>query len=374
MSDNIVSVESEWYLSLSGWPLWLALPVGMLLCWCMYRLYVKDVSSCPVVYSKRLMALRMSVVCLLLLLLLEPSLRRELRVKQLPVIDIMIDGSGSMGIVDNNMTSHDLLNEAEGLGLLQEGVRDTSCREGAEILSRVLKLIPDIAVFLSPGGGQDENVLGEKRRGAILENCKKYAAELDRVRPPLSGYPKSLEIIESTSRIVARVIGYFEGDKDRSSAKELLKDLRQFQHKGPVYVSQLMSDQMSFDSSLLSGMDSDSQLFQSVSELKHISRYEKVLDLVRKKIVPLAKGKARLRCLLMKQGLSVISIDDELGGLSPDKVIPDGDTDFEVSINDLARSSEAYLGGLVLLSDGRQTAGGDPAPALKSLSIRGVKF
>ena len=125
---------------------------------------------------------------------------------------------------------------------------------------------------------------------------------------------------------------------------------------------QAASDKMVVDSA-----PPDSVLARGLASLSALSRYERAVKLAKQTVMPALRDKGRLRVFAMDTGLAPLDPDH------PATLLPNRATDFEASLAALARNwGQEYVGGVVLLSDGRQTAGGDPVPVIRSLRARGA--
>jgi hypothetical protein len=97
------------------------------------------------------------------------------------------------------------------------------------------------------------------------------------------------------------------------------------------------------------------------------SRYERAVTLAQQKVVPALDKSARVKVLAMDTGLSPLDLS------RPSKLLANSATDFEATFSAVAHNwAQEYVGGVVLLTDGRQTTGADPAPVIRSLRARGA--
>ncbi len=97
------------------------------------------------------------------------------------------------------------------------------------------------------------------------------------------------------------------------------------------------------------------------------SRHERALVLARQKVLPAVAPKARVKVFGFNTHLTPLDLN------RPSGLLPNRATDFEAAFSELSRSwAQEYVGGVVLLSDGRQTAGGDALPMVGSLRARGA--
>jgi hypothetical protein len=110
-------------------------------------------------------------------------------------------------------------------------------------------------------------------------------------------------------------------------------------------------------------------LTNALAAMKGLARYERAVRLAREKVLPALNDKARVSVFGLDSRLQPLDLADQY------VLLPNRTTDFEAALGELARSSgQDYLGGVLLLSDGRQSAGLDPAPVIRGLRARGATF
>lgn len=97
------------------------------------------------------------------------------------------------------------------------------------------------------------------------------------------------------------------------------------------------------------------------------TRYERAVKLAQDQLTTALQNEARMRVFAMDTALVPLDLS------KPPALLPNRATDFESCLTALARNwSQEYLGGILLLSDGRQTAGADPVPVVRGLRARGA--
>lgn len=110
-----------------------------------------------------------------------------------------------------------------------------------------------------------------------------------------------------------------------------------------------------------------SEVAKALATLSGMSRYQRALKLTRDKLAPALRGKSRLSVFAMDTSLVPLELD------KPATLLPNRLTDYESCLAALARNwAQDYVGAIVLLTDGRQTAGGDPVPVIRGLHARGA--
>jgi hypothetical protein len=110
-----------------------------------------------------------------------------------------------------------------------------------------------------------------------------------------------------------------------------------------------------------------SPVAKGLATLDTMSRYERAVRLAQQKVLPAMQGKAQAKVFAFDAGVSPLEVG------KPVRLLPNRATDFEASLAAVTRMwAQAYVGGVILLTDGRQTLGGDPGPFIRSLRARGA--
>ncbi|MGO8926314.1 MAG: PA14 domain-containing protein [Limisphaerales bacterium] len=126
-------------------------------------------------------------------------------------------------------------------------------------------------------------------------------------------------------------------------------------------------EQAASDQAILAGAKEGATLVKSLASLSELSRYERAVKLAQQTVIPTLQKNARVKTFAMDTGLAPLDLS------KPAKLLPNRATDFEASLAALARNwAQEYVGGIVLLTDGRQTTGADPTPVIRSLRARGA--
>ncbi|HEY5911603.1 MAG TPA: PA14 domain-containing protein [Verrucomicrobiae bacterium] len=127
------------------------------------------------------------------------------------------------------------------------------------------------------------------------------------------------------------------------------------------------ADQATADQTLVAGAKDGSAIAKALAALAPLSRYERAVTLARDTAVPALEKRARVKVLGMDTALVPLDL------AKPAKLLPNRATDFEAGLASLARTwAQEYAGGVLFLTDGRQTAGADPIPVIRSLRARGA--
>jgi PA14 domain len=127
------------------------------------------------------------------------------------------------------------------------------------------------------------------------------------------------------------------------------------------------AEQATSDQAIVTSAAAGSPVARGLAALARLTRYDRAMKLARQQVVPALEGKARVRVFGMDTGLAPLDLS------KPETLLPNRATDFGNCLSSLARNwAQEYVGGVILLSDGRQTAGADPAPVARSLRARGA--
>lgn len=245
-----------WHLKFSGWPWWIILPLAAEGVWLLFTLYRLELSAHAQRLRRQLMFLRSAALVLLIAILMEPALTRTGTEKVKPLVAVMVDQSGSMGVKDEMMAPGPKLAEAIGLKLLPASIRPLKTNAAAQAAS-------------------DANIVANAKEG--------------------------------------------------------------------------------------------SDIAKALTSLSGMSRYERATRLARQTVLPALGDKARVQVYAMDTSVTPLDL------AKPATLLPNRASDFEGAIGAVARNwSRDYVGGVILLTDGRQTSGVDPAPVIRSLKARGA--
>ena len=127
------------------------------------------------------------------------------------------------------------------------------------------------------------------------------------------------------------------------------------------------TEQAASDQAVVSAAKDGSPVAQALATLGGMSRYERAIQLTQNKVVPQLQDKVRLKLFAMDTGIVPLELT------KPAKLLPNRGTDYEASLASVGRLwAQDYVGGVVLVSDGRQSTGIDPAAVIRSLKARGA--
>lgn len=127
------------------------------------------------------------------------------------------------------------------------------------------------------------------------------------------------------------------------------------------------TEQAAADQALVAQSRPDSAVAKSLATVSAMSRYERAVKLTREKLEPALQNHSRLKVFAMDTGLVPLDLS------KPSTLLPNRSTDYESCLAALARNwAQDYVGGIILVTDGRQTAGADPVPVIRGLRARGA--
>lgn len=309
-------------IDLVGWSPFIVLPLAAAVGWAMARIGRAERAGLPESGARRMAWLRGGAAALLVLLLAEPVLTIVRERSEDPVVAVLLDGSGSMAVHDAQAAAGTRLDEAVALGLLAPDQRPDGPRRAARLAAEIA------------AGAADP---------ALRERLARRLAE---AREAIAGQPRAAAAGEALAAALA--------GGEAAAVTRAAQALREAAEAA----------QAELDAAQARGAPAGSPLATALAELDRLDRRQRAERWLDRVLAPALAGRAELR---------VLALD---GGLAPhqrDGAPPSGPTDPQAALAALARGwSGAPLGAVLVLGDGRQTAGGDPAPAARALLARGA--
>ena len=366
---------SGWHFDLVGWPIWLVIPLGGLAFWGIRRLASREVAQLPERTRKGLMALRGTTALLVIIFLVEPTCTRRKTDVDLPKVTVLLDTSGSMATRDTAMSARLRLDEATTLGLVAPKLRDTTMMSARKDVAGLFTDIPAVANALSDLArtAPDESV--EKRRRRAAEAAAEHARTLRKMEPAVAGLSDvarkvgevALVMEQAGQRLLRGASAPASGVDPLPAPASLMRSLETLQHERREFLRTFRDAQEAADAALVAGAEEGSELLKGLAQLDGMTRFERARRLVKGTIAPVFKGRAKLEYVALTHDLAPVDVT------RADDALPMGPTDFEDPLRELARdTADDYLGAVLVVSDGRQTAGSDPVPAVRALGARGA--
>ncbi|HYE06223.1 MAG TPA: hypothetical protein VEL07_11980 [Planctomycetota bacterium] len=370
-------MNGGWSLDAVGLPIWLCLPLAILAAWGIGRLAWRELSRQPPRSAGRIAWLRPGAVAVLIVLLAEPTLTRTQVDGELPAVAVLVDRSGSMAVDDRQMAATHRLDEAVALGLIDPQLRPDAGSRAARGLDLFAADLPAIARALA--GARDAWVRGESvdqdaqaiTAGELARARSADARDLATRSATLAGFP---ELFNEGARVLALAAAALAKPRAEITAapagerpEALIAALDAVAQRARDARGQAEREQEAADAALVASLEAGSPIAAGLEQLAGLGRWQRALRFVERTLQPALAGKAEVR---------LFALDEELGELSSDTTSPpderDG-TDFAAPLARLARDwSDRHVGAVVVLSDGRQTAGGDATPLAQALRARGA--
>ena len=372
-------------------PWWLVVPPALVIAWALIRLSREELSGLPAFTRRGLLGLRGLSVALVVLMVMQPSCSWQRSERDPAPVALVVDVSASMGVRDGGMSAGRRLDEATALGLVPETARDTAPRRTAAALSALRVDLPALA----SGSGQPEV------HAAVLAPLVQTLAGHDDLGRQVADVVSRLNEVISTSATSAAVVDPANANalSDRSRRQAAARTrLAALADQLPALIQRLRQAQTGADASRASA--TDPELASSLAAVDAMSRLERALsiaDRVRSRLGDRAAVTVhRLDAGLTpipKRGTPAQRSAALLGGL-------DFTTDHAAPLRSLAersampaersggpaersggpaersampaeRSGGDLPQAVLVIGDGRDTAGSDAAPAARALRSRG---
>ncbi|MBA2479706.1 MAG: hypothetical protein H0V44_03510 [Planctomycetes bacterium] len=364
--------QDGWNIVLVGIPWWVVLPAAFACGSLLLVLQRHEIAHLSPRRKASLRALRLISVSAVLLLLLEPTLTHDRSLSQKPAIAVVVDTSGSMAATDAHMAAIHRLDEATALGLIEPNLRPDVMRRAADALVEIRAEMPTMIAAASVPNTARARASASAARGRIASACATRARMLRDLVGGLAGHPEFAQHMGAHLAILDRVAAALSADAPGSPVDPALaSDAAALGEGAGAIHDRLLDAQAAADAALVSGADAASPIAQGLERFSRLSRCERAIRLVRDTIVPELEKVAEV---------SVVALADRAPRLDLDpahRPNPGGTTDFSQGLSYLAREwpqgSTAHIGGVVLVSDGRQTAGSDAIPAVRALAARGAR-
>jgi hypothetical protein len=364
-----------WSLDLIGLPWWLVVPLTAVAVWAILRLLGYELFHLPRPTRRGLKWLRGAALAVVLLLLLEPTLTHRTVERELPAVAVLIDHSGSMAVTDLQMALGRRLDEAVALGLVDGALRPDGPRHAQRELAAVAADLPALiaAVLATQEAWSRGQVPGN--RDQVLRLAETHAARAQELLPALAALAEATDLLKKQADLLTRVAGLLRRERPATDATDkpetLVAALKALLEPGKALLSKLDQAQDDSDRTLLADAKTGPAVKAGLEKLGTLSRFDRACLLTQSRLLPLlaARGKAE-----------VFAMDDgaykPLDLAKPGGFAPAGTTDFASPLSTLIRTwaDQKHVGAVLLLSDGRQTAGIDAVPAARALATRNARL
>lgn len=363
-----------WNLELIGIAWWLVVPLAILAGWGAARLLGLEVARLPRVARRGLTWLRSAAVVTAVLLLLEPTLTHTTVERELPSVAVLIDRSGSMAVTDAQMPLAGRLDEAVALGLIDTKLRPEGPRRARRALGRLTGDLPSLnAAVVAAQEAWTHGRVAQGRDQAV-HLAEFHATGMRELSGAVSGDAAADALFKSAGETLTRVAALVRRERADAGAEKpeaVVAALGRLGESIRALLPKLDAAQETSDRQLLGRPDAG-PVKDALAQLAGLSRFERGRRVAHATIVPQLSGRGEVK---------VFAVDD--GGLTPIEDLsaasgpaPIGTTDYASPFSTLARTwaETRQVGAVVMISDGRQTAGVDPVPAIRALAARGAKL
>ena len=372
---------SGWGATVDGWAWWLVIPLAIIGIVLLLRVVRPELAALQQGRKRLIAGLRAGSLGLLVLFLLEPACSRIRTESTPPTMIVLMDRSVSMAVHDRNGPASERLDEAETLGLVPAGIRPVPAREAARAVSEAAGLIPRLsAAMLALPTDAGNSATRASSTGDLTSLTTAAVLQLRTAAPKLVGMDNLDTVVLALAQVLdeanARLVSGRADGATENSATSIPLPNREACAAALVRQRDALSDlstrlqrtQTGSDAALVAGAAADAPLSQGLLALDAMSRSERALALWRKVLVPVIDANVRVKILSLERQPAPLNVSGE-GQLELN-----GDTDIEGALGAVsAGEAGENLAGVVLLSDGRATAGGDAAGPSRALFARGVR-
>ena len=379
-TTSVAPVSSNgWGATFDGWAWWLVLPLAIIAIVLLLRLVRPELAALQQGRKRLIAGLRAGTLGLLVLFLLEPACSRIRTESTPPTMIVLLDRSVSMAVHDINGPASERLDEAETLGLVPAGIRPMPAREAARAVSEAAALIPRLsAALIALPADPTHAVARASSTGDLISLTTAAVLQLRTTAPKLVGMDNLDTVVLALAQALedagARLgSGRADGAADGSPAAVPNREactaaLVRQRDVLSVLSTRLQRTQTGSDAALVAGAAADAPLSQGLLALDKMSRSERALALWRKVLAPVVDANVRVKILSLERQPAPLNISGDA------RLELTGDTDIEGALGAVsAGEAGENLSGVVLLSDGRATAGGDAAGPSRALFARGVR-
>ena len=366
-----------WQIVFVGWPWWLVIPGGIFLAWATVSLLAAETAALPAATRRGLAALRGAAVLAVVALLLEPTLAVTRTHLEKPAVALVVDTSGSMAVADAHMAAWRRLDDAVALGLVPAELRPDAAGRAATFVAGLDADLDRIVAALSPAAAP---------AAAAAAPAPAAGNDAAVTAPPIDNAGRAIAISIEAASWSKQVAGAGDAAARLQSLSDLLGRTHNVLAGGHIdaalataiaawhadahnLANGLIAAQAAADAALVAATGADSPLAKGLAAVDRLPRAERARQLVNAVLIPALQDHAKVE---------VLALADQAPPLDTSTTPkPDGITDFAGALGWLARSwprgDSVDPGAVVLISDGRQTAGGDPLPAARALAARGAR-
>ncbi len=344
---------------------WVVLPLTIIVLAVIRQIARRELGTLAVGTARGLLLLRQGAVVVLMGLLLDPVWTRVQQIVELPAVAVVIDYSGSMALDDRGMSPAQRLDEAQALGLLSADARPDA---GAGLAKALLVLAHDLPELARA-------IAGPTQPGHERQLSQRFQHSLSDIRRSQAGIMGSdaatveplLVVVEHGMAALGAPLT--DGIDHAALAGQVVAII-----PGMVELAaQKWGAQRAADTALVAGAEAGSPIARALGELVGRSRAQRAREVVDQHVLPALRGSADVEIFAASDDASGTA--SVLTQLRADTLWPtQGGTDLAAPLTHLAREwSSRHVGAILLLSDGRQSHGDDPAAVARALAARGAR-
>ncbi len=359
-----------WQIVCVGWPWWVVIPGGAALAWMVVKLLSAEIANLPTGTRRGLSALRAAAVLAVVFLLLEPTLALTRTHLEKPAVALVVDTSGSMAVADAHMAAWRKLDDAVALGLVPAAARPDAAGRAASFVGGLDADLDRIGAALSPAAAAAASAAPGENAAAQgpdpAARAEAIAAQAADLAKQVAGAGDAAAKLNALADLLGKARAALAAGRVDAQLAQALAGWRADAH---TLAGTLIAAQAAADAALVAATPPDAPLAKGLAAVDALSRAERAQRLVNQVLVPALKDRAKVE---------VLALADQappLDAAAPAK--SEGITDFAGALGWMARSwprgDAVNPGAVVVVSDGRQTAGGDPLPAARALAARGAR-
>ncbi len=350
---------------------WIIIPLAACAGWGIIKLMRIEMFRLPTITRRGLTWMRGAVIVIVILFLLEPTWTRTAIERQLPIVALLVDRSGSMAVKDEQQPLASQLDEAVSLGLVDGKLRPDGARRARRELHALIADLPYLTAALV--AVQESWTAGRQpaNRDQSIRLAERHAQRGKELAMLMAGDAEAATAFTDAHNLLTRIAATLQLERPEVNSDR------------PEILTTAMNDLVTKCRTMLPRLDavqetSDKQLIEAGNEavqagldkLRTMSRLDRVTAMATERLAPILQQHAEITWHVMDDGeLTPITDPLTIKGKNGQ-----GSTDYATPLSTLARSwgDQRHVGAVVILSDGRQTAGVDPVPAIRALSARGA--
>ncbi|TVR14504.1 MAG: hypothetical protein EA401_04375 [Planctomycetota bacterium] len=341
-------------LSIVGYVGWAVLLLIIALPW-VWWWYRRETTAVRGAARWGLPILRSLALIAILLILAQPALLHQSEHSEEAIIEVLVDGGGSMSASDPTLHPSRLFDEAEAAGIMRIEQRDTHARAALETLVAVDdRLTQLLAVFHSretPGASARE------RRMPSVEDVEKQ----------LQGHAEQLAGVENLPTQLLEVGNVLVRIQQAESLQQAQPFIDVLQEELPRLRRHARRAQRAADASVYHSLEEDDERVQQLRDFARTPRAMRLQQVWQESLSEQFSG-VRLRFHQTDRRRTPLDPDHWQDSLSGDLL-----SNYAQSLRYLAEMpGDENLRGVLVLGDGRQHSRGDVQGVARALGVRSI--